>query len=132
MADRIDAERLASASEAILGTVENGPHLLISNALVRDVVGRYVADACHSIAVAAGLDEAAAVCAALRGNGPFPTDPFADARDRLARSLFAAAVGPRWAPTMVAAWDRGEIKPEDAAPYLAQADASIAIITGEG
>jgi hypothetical protein len=53
------ARRLADANEALCAAVENGPWVLISDPDLRRLVGEYVADACHHIAAAAGLAEAA-------------------------------------------------------------------------
>jgi hypothetical protein len=52
------ARRLAEANEALCAAVENGPWVLIPDPDLRRLVGEYVADACHHIAAAAGLDEA--------------------------------------------------------------------------
>lgn len=49
---------LREVNEIIVGVVENGPWVLIPDPRLRQLVGEYVADACHSIAAAAGLDEA--------------------------------------------------------------------------
>lgn len=51
-------ERLAEVGEVIAGIVENGPWALIPDPALREVVRAHIADACHTIACAAGLDEA--------------------------------------------------------------------------
>jgi hypothetical protein len=51
-------DRLAEVAEAIHANVENGPWMLIQDPDLRTLVREYVADACHSIAAAAGLDGA--------------------------------------------------------------------------
>ncbi|MBM0237130.1 hypothetical protein JNW88_08190 [Micromonospora sp. ATA32] len=58
MAEQTDAARLAEANDIIIGAVENGPWVLIADPALRQLVGEYVAETCHSIAAAAGLDEA--------------------------------------------------------------------------
>lgn len=59
-ADMADAQR-SDLADAILGTLENGPWRLIADPALREIVREYVADACHAIALAAGLDAAAEV-----------------------------------------------------------------------
>lgn len=53
MRDQLDA-----ANELLLGVIENGAWMLITDPALRQLVGEYIADTCHSIAAAAGLDEA--------------------------------------------------------------------------
>jgi hypothetical protein len=53
-----DRARLASAADMIAGQVENGPWHLITDPNLRALVGEYVAEVCHSIAAAAGMDDA--------------------------------------------------------------------------
>jgi len=50
---------LDDAAEAIHANVENGPWACIPDPALRRFVRGYVADACHNIALAAGLDTAA-------------------------------------------------------------------------
>jgi len=56
--EQTDAERLAAANDILIATVENGPWVLIPDPQLRQLVGEYVAETCHTIAAAAGLDEA--------------------------------------------------------------------------
>lgn len=70
---------LRDANELLIGAVENGPWVLIEDPQLRQVVGEYVADTCHSIAAAAGLDEAME-----RAHDAMP--------QRLARSLPGGAI----------------------------------------
>lgn len=58
MVDQTDAQRLAEANDILIGVVENGPWVLITDPALRQIVGEYVTDTCHSVASAAGLDEA--------------------------------------------------------------------------
>lgn len=58
MAEPTDAERLADANDILIGAVENGPWALIPNPELREFVAGYVAENCHTVASAAGLDEA--------------------------------------------------------------------------
>lgn len=58
MADQSDTARLAAANDMLIAVVENGPRVLIADPQLRQVVGEYVADTCHSVALAAELDEA--------------------------------------------------------------------------
>jgi hypothetical protein len=58
MAEQTNAERLAGINDLLIATVENGPWVLIPDPQLRQIVGEYVAENCHTIAAAAGLDEA--------------------------------------------------------------------------
>lgn len=64
---------IADLTETMLGLVENGPHVLIPDPSLRDLVGRYVADAVAELAAAVGADEAEAAARQVRGTGPLPT-----------------------------------------------------------
>jgi hypothetical protein len=95
-------KRLADAEEMLLGILENGPWLLITDPALRRMVGEYVADTCHSVAAAAGLDEAM-----VRAHDAMP--------QRLARSL-PAALPDSGAPRRDLAADEGS---EDDRPAVA-------------
>lgn len=68
------AGRLQDANNAILGSVENGPWVLIPDPSLRNLVGRHFADMGREVARDAGLGEAFAVCALRRGAGPLPAE----------------------------------------------------------
>ncbi|RKR92729.1 hypothetical protein BDK92_7207 [Micromonospora pisi] len=95
MADLTDAERLAEASETIIGAIENGPWVLIPDPTLRALVGGYVAETCHTVASAAGLDQAMerahdAMPQRLGTTLPVVTP---DARERIAKHLWVADAG---------------------------------------
>ncbi|MFD6565440.1 hypothetical protein [Micromonospora profundi] len=128
MPDLTDAQRLTEAADIIIGTVENGPWKLIADPQLRQVVGEYVADTCHSIASAAGLDEA---MEQAHDATPQRLDTVSrlvapDARERLARHLFLSERTDEWAPRE---WDMPQHVNKE--PYLRRADALLAVITGQ-
>ena len=130
MADQ--TERLDGVAYAILGNVENGPWVLITDPALRAVVGEYVADACHSIAAAAGLDEAMekahdAMPVRLAAGGRLIDD---GARERLARHLWLQSRPDD--PYAQPHWDHGGDQHVNKAGWRNQADKILAIVTGKG
>lgn len=76
-------DRLAEVAEAIHANVENGPWQLIGDPDLRALVREYVADACHNIALAAGLDgamEAAHAACPVRLATALPTPTTGETR----------------------------------------------------
>lgn len=115
MAEPTDAQRLVDTSDMLIGAVENGPWALITDPNLRQIVGEYVADTCHSVALAAGLDEAMEYA---HNSVPQRLDTVSrlvapDARERLARHLHMQSV---------ATLDE----------CRAHADELLAVITGKG
>jgi len=115
-------------ADNILGTVENGPWKLITDPQLRKVVGEYVADACHTVALAAGMPDTAeqvhnAAPVRLATGGRLIAS---DARKRLARHLFLSERTDEWAPRE---WDMPQHVNQE--PYLRRADAMLAVITGQ-
>jgi hypothetical protein len=95
-------KQLDAVEDQLLSSVENGPWVLIADPGLRRLVGEYVADTCHSVASAAGLDEAME-----RAHDAMP--------QRLARSL-PTALPDSGAPRRDLAADDGS---EDARPAVA-------------
>ncbi len=132
MAEQTDAQRLTDVNDTLIGAVENGPWVLIADPALRKVVGEYVADTCHTIALDAGLDQAME-CA----HDALPTrlDTVSrlvapDAREQLARHLFLRNSPADWRDHDALRWDqRSETINYDAA--YAEADAILAVITGQ-
>ena len=129
MPDLTDAQRLTEAADIIAGAVDNGPWVLIADPQLRQVVGEYVADACHSIALAAGLGEAAEHA---HDATPVRLDTVSrlvapDARERLARHLWLDSRPDD--PYAAAHWQAGDsfVNKE---PWRRKADAALAVITG--
>ncbi|BAL87226.1 hypothetical protein AMIS_20060 [Actinoplanes missouriensis 431] len=67
------AADLSEFTETAEGLVENGPWVLIPHPSLRDLVGRYVADAVAELAAAVGDDQAEAAAREVRGPGRLPT-----------------------------------------------------------
>lgn len=129
MADPTDAQRLVDTSDMLIGSVENGPWALITDPNLRQIVGEYVADTCHSVALAAGLDEAMEYA---HNSVPQRLDTVSrlvapDARERLARHLFLSERTDEWASRE---WDMPQHVNKE--PYLRRADVLLAVITGKG
>lgn len=128
MAEVADVKQLADVNDTIIGVVENGPWVLIENPELRRVVGEYVADACHTIAVDAGLTEAMeyahnALPQRLDTTSQLVTP---DARQRLARHLYEQA-------HLVYLTDPhpwGVLTEAERLPWLRQADHALNTITG--
>jgi hypothetical protein len=130
VAEQTTDSRLADVNEALCGAVENGPWVTISDPALRQIVGEYIADTCHSVASAAGLDEAMELA-----HGAMPTrlatagrlvSP--DARDRLARHLYLTTSGDHNAQPH---WDFGGDQHVNRAPWRAKADAILDVIAGQ-
>lgn len=126
MAEVADVKQLADVNDTIIGVVENGPWVLIENPELRRVVGEYVADACHTIAVDAGLTEAMEYAHNALPQRLDTTSRLApaDARQRLARHLYEQAhlTDPTPHP-----W--GALTEAERGPWLRQADHALNAIT---
>ncbi|WP_433460661.1 hypothetical protein [Micromonospora sp. CA-248212] len=132
MPEQTDAQRLADVNETLIGIVENGPWVLIADPALRKVVGEYIADACHTIALDAGLDKAMEVAHHASPQRLDATSRLVapDARERLARHLFLRNSPADWRDHDALRWDqRSETIDFDA--VYAEADALLAVITGE-
>jgi len=129
--DLTDAQRLTEAADIIAGAVDNGPWVLIADPQLRQVVGEYVADACHSIALAAGLGEAAEHA---HDATPVRLDTVSrlvapDARERLARHLWIE--GSALEGEAGERWDAERVPANRMDDYRRAADAALAVITGQ-
>ncbi|MEV5819339.1 hypothetical protein AB0L22_09200 [Micromonospora haikouensis] len=116
-------------ADNILGSVENGPWKLITDPNLRQMVGGYVADTCHTVAQAAGLPDVAEQAGNAVPPEGLPTGGrlvASDARDRLARHLYLAERTDEWAARE---WDFPQHVNQE--PYLRRADAILAVITGK-
>ncbi|GGM27552.1 hypothetical protein GCM10011608_10440 [Micromonospora sonchi] len=130
MADPTGTHRLADTEDTIIGAVENGPWVLIIDPNLRRMVGEYVAETCHSIAAAAGLDAAMeyahnAMPVRLATGGRLVDG---DARDRLARHLYLNAWGDY--PDAADRWDNRQVDDSIRSEFLADADAALNVING--
>lgn len=133
MGEQTDAQRLAEASDMLIGAVENGPWVLIPDPALRELVGGYVADTCHSVAGAAGLDEAMEYAhdgIPVRLATSLPGSQFAaDARERLARHLWIE--GAALEHEAGERWDTGKVPANRMDDYRRAADRILAVITGK-
>lgn len=59
-------------NETMCGIVENGSWVLIPHPALRDLVGRYIADAVAEIAAVIGDEEARKAALDVRGTGALP------------------------------------------------------------
>ncbi|MEV1013825.1 hypothetical protein AB0I89_24030 [Micromonospora sp. NPDC049801] len=123
----------ADVNESLIGTVENGPWVLIVDPNLRKVVGEYIADACHTIASDAVLDKAMQVAHDATPQRLDTTSRLVtpDARERLARHLFLRNSPADWSDHDALRWDRRADTIDYDAVY-AEADAILAVITGQG
>lgn len=125
------ADLTADLADAILGTVENGPWVLIPDPALRRIVGEYVADTCHTVALAARLD---GVAERVHDRLPtrlatgLPGQVAADVRERLARHLWLQSRPDD--PYAQPHWDFGGDQHVNKNDWRRRADELLAVITG--